>query len=78
MPPAQYLRVIDIQARMQPKSDSSKFLFGYLWWFLEPLLGCGKFAFLLFTSGIFRDVRAVADPEKVALVLNLNPLAFLL
>jgi lipopolysaccharide transport system permease protein len=33
--------------------------------------------FLMFTSGVFFDVRAL-DPEKTQLVLDLNPIAFLL
>lgn len=34
--------------------------------------------FLLFTSGVFWDVRALGDPQKTELVLALNPLAFML
>ncbi|MCB1855048.1 MAG: ABC transporter permease [Halieaceae bacterium] len=34
--------------------------------------------FLLFTSGIFWDVRALPDPAMTGLVLAVNPLAFLL
>ena len=34
--------------------------------------------FLLFTSGIFWDVRALGDPAMTELVLNVNPLAFML
>ena len=34
--------------------------------------------FLLFTSGIFWDVREVGDPEKVGLLLTVNPLAFMI
>ena len=34
--------------------------------------------FLLFTSGIFWDVRNLGDPHKTEMVLALNPLAFLL
>lgn len=34
--------------------------------------------FLLFTSGIFWDVRDLGDPHKTELVLALNPLAFML
>jgi len=40
---SQYFRLIDIQARMLLKADSSKFKLGYLWWFLEPLLWVGVF-----------------------------------
>jgi lipopolysaccharide transport system permease protein len=34
--------------------------------------------FLLFTSGIFWDVREIGSPEKVELILALNPIAFML
>lgn len=34
--------------------------------------------FLLFTSGIFWDIRGIGSPEKVELILAFNPLAFLL
>lgn len=34
--------------------------------------------FLLFTSGIFWDVRDLGDPAKTDLILALNPLAFML
>jgi len=34
--------------------------------------------FLLFTSGIFWDVRDLGDPAKTDLILALNPLAFIL
>jgi len=40
---AQYFRLIDIQARMLLKADSSKFILGYMWWFLEPLLWVAVF-----------------------------------
>jgi lipopolysaccharide transport system permease protein len=34
--------------------------------------------FLMFTSGIFWDVRELSDPAKTDLILNVNPLAFIL
>jgi len=34
--------------------------------------------FLLFTSGVFWDVRELGDPQKTEIVLALNPLAFML
>ena len=34
--------------------------------------------FLLFTSGIFWDVREIGNPELTELILLANPLAFLL
>tara|TARA_R110000823_G_scaffold195624_5_gene326930 strand:+ start:6296 stop:7072 length:777 start_codon:yes stop_codon:yes gene_type:complete len=41
-----------------------------------PLISLGMI-FLMFTSGIFWDVRDLGDPDKSALVLALNPLAFM-
>ncbi|MFT6274518.1 MAG: lipopolysaccharide transport system permease protein [Halioglobus sp.] len=38
MPPTQYFRLIDVQARMALKADASRYFLGYLWWILEPLL----------------------------------------
>ena len=34
----QYFSLINVQARMLLKADSSKFTLGFLWWFLEPLM----------------------------------------
>jgi lipopolysaccharide transport system permease protein len=34
--------------------------------------------FLLFTSGVFWDVRELGDPHKTEMVLAMNPLAFML
>lgn len=34
--------------------------------------------FLMFTSGIFWDIRALPDPSMTDIVLNVNPLAFVL
>lgn len=34
--------------------------------------------FLMFTSGIFWDIRSLDDPYKTELLLNVNPLAFIL
>jgi len=34
--------------------------------------------FLMFTSGVFWDVRALGDPHKTEMVLAINPLAFML
>ena len=42
-----------------------------------PLIGLGMM-FLLFTSGIFWDVRELSDPQKIETVLNANPMAFML
>lgn len=38
MPFSQYLRLIDIMARMALRADAMRFFLGYIWWVLEPLL----------------------------------------
>ena len=43
----------------------------------NPLISLGMI-FMMFTSGIFWDVRSLNDPAKTELLLNLNPLAFVL
>lgn len=42
-----------------------------------PLIGLSMM-FLMFTSGIFWDVRGLGDPEKIDMILTANPLAFVL
>lgn len=42
-----------------------------------PLIGLGMM-FLMFTSGIFWDVRGLSDPHKTEMLLSANPLAFVL
>jgi lipopolysaccharide transport system permease protein len=42
-----------------------------------PLIGLFMM-FLMFTSGIFWDVRGLSDPDKIDLLLTVNPLGFLL
>jgi lipopolysaccharide transport system permease protein len=41
------------------------------------LIGLGMM-FLMFVSGVFWDVRALPDKHKIDVVLNLNPVAFVL
>lgn len=43
----------------------------------HPLIALSMI-FLMFTSGIFWDVRGLGDPQKTELLLALNPLAFIL
>ncbi|NND66800.1 MAG: ABC transporter permease [Halioglobus sp.] len=38
MPFSQYWRLVDIMARMSLRADATKFVLGYVWWVLEPLL----------------------------------------
>jgi homopolymeric O-antigen transport system permease protein len=41
-----YLSLIDMLARMELRSDASRFFFGYLWWILEPMLYVAVFYFV--------------------------------
>lgn len=43
MPLSQYLRLMDVMARMALRADASRFFLGYIWWVLEPLLWVGVF-----------------------------------
>ncbi|HEY6131398.1 MAG TPA: ABC transporter permease [Halioglobus sp.] len=43
MPFSQYLRLIDVMARMALRADASRFFLGYIWWILEPLLWVAVF-----------------------------------
>jgi lipopolysaccharide transport system permease protein len=43
----------------------------------SPLIGL-TMMFLMFTSGIFWDVRGLSDPHKIEMLLTANPLAFVL
>lgn len=38
MPFSQYWRLVDVMARMSLRADATKFILGYVWWVLEPLL----------------------------------------
>ena len=37
-PLTHYIRIIDVQARMALRADASRYMLGYIWWILEPLL----------------------------------------
>jgi lipopolysaccharide transport system permease protein len=34
----QYFHIIDLQAKMALRADASRYMLGYIWWILEPLL----------------------------------------
>lgn len=94
---AQYFRLIDIQARMLLKADASKFVLGYLWWFLEPLLwvgvffvvfnlildskrggvdfivflGCGKFAFIWFSKTVNQASNSIVGNQSLVSKINI-------
>jgi len=38
MPFTQYLRMVDMMARMALRADATRYFFGYIWWVLEPLM----------------------------------------
>lgn len=41
-----YFRLVDVQAKMALKSDSSRLILGYVWWVLEPVLYVAVFYFV--------------------------------
>ncbi len=57
---SQYFRLIDVQARMLLKADASKFVLGYLWWFLEPMMWVGVF-YVVFNLILDSDARSGTD-----------------
>ena len=88
----QYFRLVDVQARMLLKADASKFILGYLWWFLEPLLwvavfylvfnvvldnkgrsgsefllflACGKFAFIWFSKTVTQASNSIVSNKSL-------------
>lgn len=101
---SQYFRLIDLQARMLLKADSSRHRLGYLWWFLEPLLwvsvfyvvfnwvldsrkggefllvlACGKFAFIWFSKTVLQASRSIVANQgligKIDMPKTLFPMA---
>jgi lipopolysaccharide transport system permease protein len=99
----QYLRLIDIQAKMLLKADASKFKLGYLWWFLEPLtwvgvffvvfnlildadrrggtdfllfLACGKFAFIWFSKTVVQASNSIVANQALVGKINVPKTLF--
>jgi len=103
MPFLQYLRLIDMQARMALRADASRYFFGYLWWLLEPLLYvavfyvvfnmvldsrradflvflmCGKLAFIWFSKTITQASNSIIASQglvgKIDVPKTLFPMA---
>jgi lipopolysaccharide transport system permease protein len=98
---SQYYRLIDIQARMLLKADASKFILGYLWWFLEPLmwvgvfyvvfnlildtrkggdfllfLACGKFAFIWFSKTVTQASNSIVANQSLVGKINVPKTLF--
>ncbi len=93
----QYFSLIDVQARMLLKADSSKFRLGFLWWFLEPLLwvsvfflvfnlildsgrksgdfilflACGKFAFIWFSKTVTQASGSIVASQGLVGKVNM-------
>jgi lipopolysaccharide transport system permease protein len=93
----QYFSLIDVQARMLLKADSSKFRLGVLWWFLEPLmwvsvfyvvfnlildsgrksgdfilfLTCGKFAFIWFSKTVVQASGSIVASQGLVGKINM-------
>jgi len=98
---SQYFRLIDIQARMLLKGDASKFVLGYFWWFLEPLLwvgvfyvvfnlildsrkggdfilflACGKFAFIWFSKTVAQASNSIVANQSLVGKINVPKTLF--
>jgi lipopolysaccharide transport system permease protein len=100
---SQYLRLIDIQARMLLKADASKLSLCYLWWFLEPLawvavffvvfnlildsdrrsgldflafLACGKFAFIWFSKTVVQASNSIVANQGLVGKINVPKTLF--
>ncbi len=93
----QYFSLIDVQARMLLKADSSRFKLGVLWWFLEPLmwvcvfyivfalildtgrksgdfiffLACGKFAFIWFSKTVLQASGSIVASQGLIGKVNM-------
>ncbi|WP_243391618.1 ABC transporter permease [Pseudohalioglobus lutimaris] len=92
-----YFSLVDVQARMLLKADSSKFSLGFLWWFLEPLLWvsvfflvfnlildsgrksgdfilfltCGKFAFIWFSKTVSQASGSIIASQGLVGKVNM-------
>ena len=40
---SQYFQLVDVRARMALRADASRYMLGYIWWILEPLIFVGVF-----------------------------------
>ncbi len=93
----QYFSLVDVQARMLLKADSSKFKLGIMWWFLEPLmwvcvfyvvfalilntgrksgdfllfLACGKFAYIWFSKTVIQASGSIVASQGLIGKVNL-------
>ena len=55
MPLLQYIRLVDIMAKMSLRADATRFFLGYVWWILEPLLWVGVFYVVFVTIMASRE-----------------------
>jgi lipopolysaccharide transport system permease protein len=93
---SQYFALIDVQARMLLKADSSKYSLGVLWWFLEPLmwvfvfyivfnvildsgqrsgdfivfLACGKLVFIWFSKTVLQASGSILASQGLVGKIN--------
>ena len=63
MPFSQYLRLIDVMARMALRADATKFFLGYIWWVLEPLLFVAVFYF------VFSVILGSREPDFIIFLM---------
>jgi lipopolysaccharide transport system permease protein len=60
---SQYLRLIDVMARMALRADATKFFLGYIWWVLEPLLFVAVFYF------VFSVILGSREPDFIIFLM---------
>ncbi len=103
MPLSQYLRLVNLQARMALRADASRYFLGYAWWLLEPLLFvavfyvvfdlflhssredflvflmCGKLAFIWFSKTVIQASNSIVANQgmvgKIDVTKTLFPMA---
>ena len=61
---SQYLRLIDVMARMALRADATKFFLGYIWWVLEPLLFVAVFYF------VFAVIMTTREPDFILFLMT--------
>jgi lipopolysaccharide transport system permease protein len=94
MHPSNYLQLVDVRARMALRADASRYMLGYIWWILEPLLFvavfyvvfsvvldsrradflaflmCGKLSFIWFSKSVSKASDSIVAAR--GLIGNLN------
>ncbi|MEM9256665.1 MAG: ABC transporter [Pseudomonadota bacterium] len=97
---SQFFRLMDAMARMSLRADATKFILGYIWWILEPLLYvgvlyvvftlilssrqadflwflmCGKLAFIWFSKSITQASNSIVSGKGLVGKINVPKTLF--